>query len=57
MLERFYNELGRVVGTDADPKLWADNFGMTVEGAARILQTLKASGRAVERNGLIYRTF
>lgn len=57
MVERFYNELGRMIGTDANPQFWADNFGMAKEGAARIIETLKASGRAVERNGLLYRAY
>lgn len=55
MIERFYNELGRVIGTDANPEIWARNFGMTTEGAAHIIKTLKATGHAVERDGLLYR--
>lgn len=57
MIERFYNELGRVIGTDANPEFWAKNFGMATEGAANIIKSLKASGRAVERDGRLYRTY
>jgi hypothetical protein len=53
--ERFYRELGRVIGTDADPAFWARNFGCSVEGAAAILNELKAERRAVERDGRLYR--
>lgn len=55
MLERFYRELGRVIGTDGDPVFWARNFGCDPQGAVHIIKTLKATGRAVERNGLLYR--
>lgn len=56
MKERFYRELGRVIGTDADPAFWAQNFGCSVEGAADIIRELKAEGRAVERDGKLYRS-
>lgn len=54
MKERFHRELGRVIGTDADPAFWARNFGMSVEGAAHIIDQLKRERRAVERNGRLY---
>lgn len=57
MIERFYRELGRLIGTDSDPRFWADNFGCTVEGAGHIIATLKATGRAIERDGRLYRAY
>ena len=55
MIERFYKELGRLIGTDANPTFCARNFGCDVNGAAHIIETLKSQGRAIERDGKLYR--
>ena len=55
MKERFYRELGRAIGTDADPAFWARNFGMDPAGAAHIIRQLVAERRAVVRDGKLYR--
>jgi hypothetical protein len=54
LADRFARELGRVIGTPADVSLWATSFGMSPEGARHIIDALKITGRAVERNGLLY---
>lgn len=56
MKERFYRELGRLIGTDSDPAFWARNFGMSFEGASQIIGELKAERRAFERDGRLYRS-
>ena len=56
MADRFYYELGRLQGTDADPDFWARHFGLGSIAAGDILRQLISEGRAIERNGMIYRT-
>lgn len=52
--ERFHWELGLTIGTSADPKLWADNFGCDIKCAEAIIADLKAERRCVERDGRLY---
>jgi hypothetical protein len=54
--ERIYRELGRTIGTDADPAFWARNFGCDRQTIAHIFTELRAEGRAYEHEGKIYRS-
>jgi hypothetical protein len=54
MTDRFHRELGREIGTDANPRFWARNFGMDAKGAASIIEQLKRERRCIERDGKLY---
>lgn len=55
MTDRFHRELGRLIGTDANPVFWARSFGMDPIGATAIIEQLKRERRCVERDGRLYR--